>query len=205
MAKTKYQIPNTVTILEVEEGDLTDIHTDAIVNAANPSLLGGGGVDGAIHRAAGSKLLKECKTLNGCQTGDAKITLGYDLPSKYVIHAVGPVYGTANDAALLKRVHIRSLEIATAVNENIATKRDAEMLNKFKYPIKSIAFPAISTGVYGYPMGDAARIGLSAVVEFMQAHANDPPENRIDHVVFVLFGRSAFDIYAKQMQNMFAS
>ena len=139
------------------KGDITKLKTEAIVNAANTSLLGGGGVDGAIHRIAGPELLEECKTLGGCKTGYAKITKGYNLSAKFVIHAVGPVWqgGDKNEAELLASAYRTSLEIA------------------HKNGCKSIAFPAISTGVYRFPKRDAAEIAIGTCQKFLQEINND--------------------------------
>jgi len=160
--------------LELVEGDITAQDTEAIVNAANPSLLGGGGVDGAIHRAAGPELLEECRTLGGCQTGDAKITKGYRLKAKHVIHTVGPVYhreGPERAAELLASAYRRSLEVASENN------------------VRSISFPSISTGAYGYPMEEAAPIALQTAINYLESHTD------IELVRFVLFGRRAYEVY----------
>jgi O-acetyl-ADP-ribose deacetylase (regulator of RNase III) len=164
--------------MKLVQGDITKEDVDAIVNAANTSLLGGGGVDGAIHRAAGPDLLAECKTLRGCPTGDAKITKGYRLKARHVIHTVGPVYkdGKSGEAEKLTGCYRRSLELAG--------QRD----------LKTIAFPAISCGVYGYPIQDASRIALRTVAQFCEAH----PE--IEEVRFVLFGDKDLAAYEEAFE-----
>jgi O-acetyl-ADP-ribose deacetylase (regulator of RNase III) len=159
--------------IEVVEGDITGLDVDAIVNAANSSLLGGGGVDGAIHRRAGPGLLEECRGLGGCATGDAKITGGHQLRARHVIHAVGPVWsgGGSGEAELLAGCYRRALELAG------------------EHAVSSIAFPAISTGIYGYPKAAAARIALTTVRETL---AKAPSVQR---VVFCCFDRETADIY----------
>lgn len=158
--------------MEVVQGDVTQMKVDAIVNAANSSLLGGGGVDGAIHRAAGRKLLAECRTLDGCPTGEARITGGYELPARHVIHTVGPVYGdNPNDAELLASCYRESLRLAA---EN---------------GVKTIAFPAISCGVYGYPIRDAGQIAVRTTADFLADH----PE--IEKASFVLFSDGDRKVY----------
>ena len=159
--------------MEIAEGDITKLTVDAIVNAANESLLGGGGVDGAIHRAAGSELLEECRTLGGCPTGQAKITKGYRLPAKFVIHAVGPRYrdGAQGEPELLASCYVESLNLAVA------------------NAVRSLAFPAISCGIYGYPIPDAARIAVRTVTEFLTQ------DTSIEQVIFVCFGKDVLDAY----------
>ncbi len=161
-------------MIRLLKGDITKMNTDAIVNAANRTLLGGGGVDGAIHRAAGQELLEECRTLNGCETGEAKITKAYKLPCKYVIHTVGPVWhsGKKSEAELLEKCYWNSMVVA---KEN---------------KIKSIAFPAISTGVYGYPKMQAAKIAVDTVKKFMEQF----PET-VEDIYFVVFDEESLKIY----------
>jgi O-acetyl-ADP-ribose deacetylase (regulator of RNase III) len=165
--------------IRVIHGDITVQDVDAIVNAANTSLLGGGGVDGAIHRAAGPELLAECKTLGGCQTGDAKITKGYRLAAKWVIHAVGPVWqgGRAGEASLLASAYRRSLEEAVAAGA------------------KNLAFPAISTGVYGYPKEAAAEIAVASIINFLAGHP------QLEEVRFVCFTEDSVAAHTQALKN----
>ena len=158
----------------ITQGDITKLNVDAIVNAANKTLLGGGGVDGAIHRAAGKELLEECRSLNGCRTGDAKITSGYNLPCKYVIHTVGPVWsgGGRHESELLADCYRNSLSIALG-----------------KGDISTIAFPSISCGAYGYPIAKACRIALKEASAFLAAN------NSLMQVQFCCFSEDAFNKY----------
>ncbi|MBD2294598.1 O-acetyl-ADP-ribose deacetylase [Anabaena sphaerica FACHB-251] len=165
------------------QGDITKLQVEAIVNAANNSLLGGGGVDGAIHRAAGSELLQECRQLNGCATGEAKITKGYKLPAKWVIHTVGPVWkgGNQGEDNLLASCYLHSLALAEEHN------------------IKTIAFPAISTGVYGFPIERATKIAVTQVNKFLQSH-NSPKQ-----VLFVCFSQDAYLMYQQLLKDLLKS
>jgi O-acetyl-ADP-ribose deacetylase len=164
--------------LEVLQGDITRLAVDAIVNAANTSLLGGGGVDGAIHRAAGKALLAECRSIGGCPVGEARITRGYLLPARYVIHTVGPVYrGTAQDAALLSRCYENSLKLAA------------------QHQLSSIAFPAIGCGAYGYPIEKACRIAVDTCSMALSAFPG------IQKIIFVLFSDRDDAIYRNALAD----
>src|ERR1051326_1037727 len=164
-------------MIELLKGDITKLAVDDIVNAANSSLQGGGGVDGAIHRAAGPELAEEGRRLGGCPTGEARITRGYRLPAKYVIHTVGPVWrgGTHREPELLASCYRSSLELAK------------------EHAIRSIAFPAISCGIYGYPIDDAAKIAVGEVTAFADA---------FDRIVFVAFGADVYDALERSLRPM---
>ena len=165
--------------IQIVHGDITKLDVDAIVNAANSTLLGGGGVDGAIHRAAGTELLAECRALGGCEPGKAKITRGYRLPARFVIHTVGPIWrgGKRDEARILANCYRNSLQLAVE-NE-----------------VKTIAFPAISCGAYGYPVEQAAQIALETTREFLGATQN------IHRVIFVLWGDDVYDAYREALQK----
>jgi O-acetyl-ADP-ribose deacetylase (regulator of RNase III) len=178
----EFQVGNA--ILEIVKGDITEIEADAIVNAANSTLLGGGGVDGAIHRRGGPKILEECKRLratewpDGLPTGCAAITSGGNLKAKHVIHTVGPIWrgGFYEEAKLLKQAYRSSLKLAVT------------------YGLKTIAFPSISTGAYGYPVEEASRVAVGAVKDFLEK------EDKLERVSFVLFSESNFEVYLKAVK-----
>lgn len=168
------------SVISLVQGDITQEEMDAIVNAANSRLAGGGGVDGAIHRAGGPAIMEECRRIGGCPTGQAVITTGGNLKARYVIHAVGPVYqgGNRGEADLLSSAYRASLKIAKERN------------------LKSIAFPAISTGAYGYPLNEAARIALKTVVDFLKENEG------IELVRFVLFDKRTYDVFAMELSKL---
>jgi O-acetyl-ADP-ribose deacetylase (regulator of RNase III) len=174
------QIAINESAIELVQGDITEQDTDAIVNAANTGLRGGGGVDGAIHRAGGPEIMAECRKIGGCKTGDAVITTGGKLAARHVIHAVGPVYrgGAHGEAELLASAYRRSLEVAS---EN---------------GLSSVAFPSISTGAYGYPIEEAARIALQTAIDYLRAHTD------IVLVRFVLFSGSDFEVYKDTLADL---
>jgi O-acetyl-ADP-ribose deacetylase (regulator of RNase III) len=167
-------------ILSLTEGDITEQETDAIVNAANKTLRGGGGVDGAIHRAGGPKILEECSKIEGCETGAAVITTGGNLKAHYVIHTVGPVYrdGKHNESKLLENAYKNSLKLASSKG------------------IKSIAFPSISTGAYGYPLEDAAGLALKVALQYLRENSE------IELIRFVLFGQKTLMVYEKILNQL---
>ncbi|HXE90108.1 MAG TPA: O-acetyl-ADP-ribose deacetylase [Terriglobales bacterium] len=172
--------------IDLLQGNIVHQDVDAIVNAANTSLLGGGGVDGAIHRAAGPELLAECRVLGGCPTGEARITKGYRLKARYVIHAVGPVYGRRpRDAELLAAAHRNALELAA------------------RHGLRSVAFPAISTGAYGYPLDEAAPIALTTVRDFL-ASQGQSEHKQIELVRFVLFDAQALSAFERAADRLFS-
>ncbi|HHV38095.1 MAG TPA: O-acetyl-ADP-ribose deacetylase [Tepidimicrobium sp.] len=166
--------------ISIVEGDITKMESDAIVNAANNTLLGGGGVDGAIHRAGGPAILEQCKKIGGCPTGEARITTAGNMPSKYVIHTVGPIYkdGKQNEEQLLYNAYYNSLKLSK------------------EYNLKTIAFPSISTGVYGYPKDEACKVAIRGVMDFID------DENEIEEVIFVLFSRDNYLLYEKILDDI---
>jgi O-acetyl-ADP-ribose deacetylase (regulator of RNase III) len=166
--------------IKLVQGDITRLDTDAIVNAANNSLLGGGGVDGAIHKAAGHELLEYCKGIGGCKTGEAVITMGYNLPATYIVHTVGPVYsGTEQDKLLLASCYKNSLQVA------------------IDHDVTSIAFPAISCGVYGYPITEACCIAMDSVCDFLRHNS------KLKKVVFVLFSNEDYQVYQANLNRLY--
>jgi O-acetyl-ADP-ribose deacetylase (regulator of RNase III) len=165
--------------IEIMKGDITTLRVDAIVNAANTSLLGGGGVDGAIHRAAGPGLINECRKIGGCPTGEARITGAYNLPAKHVIHTVGPIYhGKDEDPKLLSSCYLNSLKLAV------------------KHNIASIAFPAISCGIYGYPVKEACKIAIDTTYDFLKQNSS------LKKIVFILFSVDNYNVYAEYLKRL---
>jgi len=164
--------------IEIQQGDITRLEVDAIVNAANTKLLGGGGVDGAIHRAAGPKLLEECRTIGGCPTGEARITKGYDLRARHVIHTVGPVYsGKPRDSRLLTGCYSNSLKLAIG------------------HHLSTIAFPAISCGVYGYPIEEACKIAVDTSCKFLKGHPS------LEKIIFIQFSSQDLAVYETYLKS----
>jgi len=177
MNKVEICIKNTIFQLVV--GDIAEQETEAVVNAANKGLAPGGGVAGAVHRVAGLKLWEECKKLGECKTGQAKITGAYNLPNKYVIHTVGPVYsGIEEDAELLKKSYLNSLKLAEENN------------------IESVTFPALSTGAFGYPVEEAAKVAIKTIIEYLKGNTN------IKLIRMVLYGDKSFDVHKKILEGM---
>jgi O-acetyl-ADP-ribose deacetylase (regulator of RNase III) len=166
--------------ITIHKGDITKLEVDAIVNSANQRMLGGGGLDGIIHREAGPELLEECRLVGRCLPGDAKITKGYNLPAKHIIHTVGPIYGTEDgkEAEMLASCYVSSLLLAV------------------EHGVKKIAFPNISTGVYGYPIEEAARIAIATIREFL-----DEDEHQIEEIIFVSFKNEDYEIYKKLLES----
>ncbi len=173
-------VQNNMCRISIIHGDITQQHVDAIVNAANTSLLGGGGVDGAIHRAAGPNLLEECRVLKGCQTGNAKITRGFNLPAQYVIHTVGPIWhgGNRNESVLLMRCYENSLDIAQ------------------RHSVSSIAFPSISTGAYRFPIKEASHIALTTFVNFCVSNES------IEKIYMVCFDSHTYETYKTTLNTI---
>jgi O-acetyl-ADP-ribose deacetylase (regulator of RNase III) len=184
-AKPKYSFtPSLLDRVSLFQGDITDLEVDSIVNAANKSLLGGGGVDGAIHRAAGPDLVKECRPLGGCETGESKITKGYRLPSRHVIHTVGPIYSSSD-------VDTKAQQLASCYKTSLQLAADNSL--------KHIAFPSISTGIYGYPIKDATHIALDEVRRFLDSGAGD----KFDRVILVVWSNKDKGVYEDLIPEYF--
>lgn len=168
------------TVISIIQGDITQEETDAVVNAANARLLGGGGVDGAIHHAGGPSIMEECRKLGGCPTGQAVITKGGNLKAKYVIHTVGPIYqgGGKGEANLLKSAYLESLKLVSARK------------------LKSVAFPAVSTGAYAYPLSEAAHIALKTTIDYLEE------DKSIECIRFILFNKKLHDIFCEELRNL---
>jgi len=170
--------------ISLYQGDITELKVDAIVNAANKSLLGGGGVDGAIHRAAGPHLLEECRTLNGCNTGESKITRGYSLPSRHVIHTVGPVYSPAE-------VEVKARQLASCYRTSLEVAVEND--------VRHIAFPSVSTGIYGYPIENATHIALGTARQFMESERG----TKLERCIFVVWSNNDRDVYESLIPEYF--